>query len=74
MENLLYLTELSNLPIRYILITEQRCGEAVKRSACQALSSGLAFIYDDNPEVVTAFWGSGQEAFQVRKPRAQIVA
>ena len=74
LENLLYLTELSNLPVCYILITEQRCGPAGKLAACQALSSGLAFIFDDNPEIVNNFWGSGQVAFQVRKPRAEIVA
>ena len=70
LENLLYHTEISNLPVRDILITEQRYGEAGKLSACQALSSGLAFLYDDNPEVISEFWGSGQVAFQVRKPCA----
>ena len=74
LENLLYLTELSNLPVRYILITEQRCGPAGKLAACQALSSGLAFIYNDNPEIVNDFWSAGQVAFQVRKPRAELVA
>ncbi|CAK9079655.1 unnamed protein product [Durusdinium trenchii] len=59
LENLLYHTEISNLPVRDILITEQRYGEAGKLSACQALSSGLAFLYDDNPEVISEFWGSG---------------